>query len=136
MRYLLFFIALSAYGQTGIKPDQLTESTSKPSAAIKLLAVTDDGFRFVRLGPGLTVAVDADGYLSLSVQPVAIRYTVLAPLTRNADGTYIAPQQSGAFFRNGLIQTAGADYTLELGLLRPLRPWATSDSVVILYTTG
>ena len=128
---LLAAVALSAQTTTSIKPDQLRQTPAQSTSPI-LLAFSPFGFTPVILGLGITVTQTPNGYLLDFAAPPAPKAKISRLqyiLTRAFDGTYTLTGNT-ILYRNGLLMTPGADYTLTAGRVTPLTPWATDDIVV------
>jgi hypothetical protein len=131
MRLLLIATA-TLYAQTSIKPDQLRAAPPDAPKPVLLAYTSGKGFQAVTLGPGFTVTMTASGWV-IDVAPTpapALRIArVRAQVMAAADGSYPL-SDIGVIFRNGLLMTAGIDYTLSAGRATPKTPWAADDIVV------
>ena len=112
----------AAVAQTRMTADQLRAGAVAP---LRLLAIDSAGrFAYVAVGAGLEIA-------GTTLQATTAGPKAPAKLARNADGTYVYP--GGAVFRNGLLQTPGADYTVSGSTLTPTPTGWAADDVVTGY---
>jgi len=136
MKTIFFLTALAVGAQTTTK---INQHKGTPGAVDRLIIIAADGtYRQVELGPGL--AVD-EGKLTITTVPTTppeiIASLVQIRLPRDADGNYPAVQGIAVIYaRNGLLQTAGEDYTVTSGRVIPNIPWPAEDIISAIFVTA
>ena len=122
---ILILSALALTAQTRLPIDQL----KGPPGEVRLLALDAAGkLTPLTLGEGLEIS---GSVIKMKAVPVPSGYALLRsewPLTQAADGTYAAAK-GDAIYRNGMLMSLSADYTLVDGRVRPSEPWGASDAV-------
>lgn len=122
---LAIFTALALAAQTRLPIDQL----KGPPGEVRLLALDATGKPITLiLGEGLEIV---GGQIKMRAIPVPSGYALIKSedlLLIAPDGTYSA-STGMSIYRNGMLMSAGSDYTLVAGRVRPAEPWSASDVI-------
>lgn len=126
MKKILFLLSLTAcYAQTVVNINQIKAA---PAEGVRVLSVTAEGrLTALSLGPGLAISNGQIVVIATAIPSVVV---VQLRLTAASDGSYVTTPGAALYSRNGLVQEAGRDFTLEGGRLVPATPWASDDVVI------
>lgn len=129
MKLLLLITTLALSAQTRLPIDQLKGLPGE----VRLLALDAAGKPItLTLGEGVEIA---DGKIRMKAIPVPSGYVLIKSeytLVRAEDGTYSASKED-SIYRNGLLMSAGSDYTLVNGRVRPAEPWPATDMIAAVF---
>ena len=122
---LVLFTALALAAQTRLPIDQL----KGPPGEVRLLALDAAGkLTTLTLGEGLEIS---GSVIKMKAVPVPSGYALIKSedlLLIAPDGTYSA-STGMSIYRNGMLMSAGSDYTMVAGRVRPAEPWSASDVI-------
>jgi hypothetical protein len=130
--------ALAMGARPQVAPDQLRfvgAGASTNLANLKLIAYDGSGFYQVNLTAPASLALGAQGTLSLTVAVTSPVLGLDVSMARQTDGSYLSSVPPGGramrVWRNGLMQYRDLGYGVDAtpGKIVPMTPWGTEDYV-------